>query len=190
MRICPMSCSKERPDAQAEPRRVRAAVRILGIDPGSRLTGFGIVDSIGTSIELVDCGSIDTAGEHAERLRRIFNEIARLVARHAPQEVAIERVFVHRNADSALKLGQARAAALCATFDARLPIYEYAARHIKKAVVGRGAADKGQVQQMIRMLLKMRALPEPDTADALAAALCHAHERGAQALIRAVAVRP
>ena len=168
---------------------MRAAVRILGIDPGSRLTGYGIVDSIGTSIELVDCGSISAAGEHADRLRLIFNEIERLVSRYAPHEVAIERVFVHRNADSALKLGQARAAALCATFGARLPVYEYAARHIKKAVVGRGAAEKAQVQHMIGMLLGMRAMPEPDAADALTAALCHAHERSAQALIQAVAVR-
>ncbi|HSG64348.1 MAG TPA: crossover junction endodeoxyribonuclease RuvC [Gammaproteobacteria bacterium] len=168
---------------------MRAAVRILGIDPGSRLTGYGIVDCIGTSIELIDCGSIGAIGEHADRLRRIFNEIERLVARYSPQEVAIERVFVHRNADSALKLGQARAAALCGTFGAQIPVYEYAARHIKKAVVGRGAAEKAQVQHMIRMLLGMRELPEPDTADALAAALCHAHERGAQALIQAVVVR-
>jgi len=168
---------------------VRETVRILGIDPGSRLTGFGIVDSCGTSIKLVDCGSIGALGEHCDRLRRIFYEIERLVARHAPQEVAIERVFVHRNADSALKLGQARAAALCATFGSQLPIHEYAARHIKKAVVGRGAAEKGQVQLMVRMLLGMREVPEPDAADALAAALCHAHARGAQALIEAVSVR-
>jgi crossover junction endodeoxyribonuclease RuvC len=168
---------------------VSAAVRILGIDPGSRVTGYGIVDSIGTSIELVECGTIGAAGDHADRLRRIFNEIERIVARHAPHEVAIERVFVHRNADSALKLGQARAAALCATFGAELPVYEYAARHIKKAVVGSGAAEKAQVQQMMRMLLGMRTLPEADAADALAAALCHAHERRAQALIQAVAVR-
>lgn len=168
---------------------MRATVRILGIDPGSRLTGFGIVDCRGTSMKLVDCGSIGALGDHCDRLRRIFDEIERLVTRYAPQEVAIERVFVHRNADSALKLGQARAAALCATFGAQLPIYEYAARHIKKAVVGRGAAEKSQVQLMVRTLLGMREVPGPDAADALAAALCHAHERGAQALIQAVAVR-
>ena len=168
---------------------VREAVRILGIDPGSRLTGFGIVDSQGSSITLVDCGSIGTSGDHADRLRSIFDAVERLVTRYEPQEVAIERVFVHRNADSALKLGQARAAALCATFGSKLPIYEYAARHIKKAVVGRGAAEKGQVQHMVRLLLRMNVLPEPDAADALAAALCHAHERGAQHLIQTAAVR-
>jgi crossover junction endodeoxyribonuclease RuvC len=168
---------------------VKDTVRILGIDPGSRLTGFGIVDMQGNRIELVDCGAIATEGDHADRLRIIFAELRRLVAEHAPHEVAIERVFVHRNADSALKLGQARAAALCATFDADLPVYEYAARHIKKAVVGRGAAEKDQVQQMVRLLLGMRAVPQADAADALAAALCHAHEREARQLIRAVAVR-
>lgn len=166
---------------------MRESVRILGIDPGSRLMGYGIVDSQATQIKFVDCGAISASGEHADRLRQIFHAISQIVAEHDPDEVAIERVFVHRNADSALKLGQARAAALCATFGAELPIHEYAARHIKKAVVGKGSAEKGQVQHMVRMLLGLREAPGPDAADALAAALCHAHERGAQALIRAVA---
>jgi crossover junction endodeoxyribonuclease RuvC len=168
---------------------VRQAVRILGIDPGSRVTGYGIVDSQGTHVRLVDCGAISANGDHGDRLRRIFEEVGRIVVRHAPDEVAIERVFVHRNADSALKLGQARAAALCATFASALPVHEYAARHIKKAVVGRGAADKSQVQHMVRMLLAMSEMPVPDAADALAAAICHAHERGARALLEAVEVR-
>jgi crossover junction endodeoxyribonuclease RuvC len=168
---------------------MKAPVRIFGIDPGSQLTGYGIVDVLGPKTTLVSCGSIRASGEHCQRLRQIFIEIERLIAEFQPHEIVIERVFVHRNADSALKLGQARAAALCATFAADLPIYEYAARHIKKAVVGRGSAEKTQVQQMIKMLLGMRATPEPDAADALAAALCHANERGAQALIQAVAVR-
>lgn len=166
---------------------MREVVRILGIDPGSRLTGYGIVDTQGTHIKFVDCGSISASGDHADRLRQIFHAIEVLVSEHGPDEVAIERVFVHRNADSALKLGQARAAALCATFAAELPIHEYAARHIKKAVVGKGSAEKDQVQHMVRMLLGLREAPGPDAADALAAALCHAHERGAQALIKAVA---
>jgi crossover junction endodeoxyribonuclease RuvC len=168
---------------------MKAPVRIFGIDPGSQLTGYGIVDVLGPKTTLVSCGSIRASGEHCQRLRQIFIEIERLIAEFQPHEIVIERVFVHRNADSALKLGQARAAALCATFAADLPIYEYAARHIKKAVVGRGSAEKTQVQQMIKLLLGMRATPEPDAADALAAALCHANERGAQALIQAVAVR-
>jgi len=167
---------------------VRDEVRILGIDPGSRLTGFGIVDSHRNSIALVHCGSIATDGEHSDRLRLIFSEVETLVAKYSPQEIAVERVFVHRNPDSALKLGQARAAALCATFAANLPIYEYSARHIKKAVVGRGAADKEQVQHMVRLLLGMPSTPQADAADALAAAICHANERGAQALLQSVAV--
>lgn len=171
----------------ADGTAVREAVRILGIDPGSRLTGYGIVDAQGTHIRFVDCGSISASGEHTDRLQQIFRAIEALVAEHRPNEIAIERVFVHRNADSALKLGQARAAALCATFAAELPVNEYAARHIKKAVVGKGSAEKGQVQHMVRMLLGLREAPAPDAADALAAALCHAHERGAQALIKAVA---
>src|SRR5690606_31697276 len=111
-------------------RAVSRAVRILGIDPGSQVTGFGIVDAIGGQVRAVAWGSIRTSGEHSERLRRIFEEVDRIVAMHAPAEIAIESVFVHRNADSALKLGQARAAALCATFPASLPIYEYSPRHI------------------------------------------------------------
>jgi len=166
---------------------VKGAVRILGIDPGSQITGFGIVDAIGGRARAVDWGSIRTAGDHSERLRRIFEEVDRIIATHAPEEIAIESVFVHRNADSALKLGQARAAALCATFRARLPIYEYSPRHIKKAIAGVGGAEKVQVQRMVRMLLGLREAPEPDAADALAAALCHAHSRTARAALEKAA---
>jgi crossover junction endodeoxyribonuclease RuvC len=168
---------------------VRPSTRILGIDPGSQFTGYGIVDVNGPRTTFVHCGTIRTNGEHSSRLRQIFESLGALVIEFRPQEIAIERVFVHRNADSALKLGQARAAALCATFAADLPVFEYAARHIKKAVVGRGGAEKSQVQHMVKMLLGMRAEPEQDAADALAAALCHAQERGAQAMINAVAVQ-
>ncbi|HEX6995332.1 MAG TPA: crossover junction endodeoxyribonuclease RuvC [Gammaproteobacteria bacterium] len=162
------------------------AVRILGIDPGSQVTGFGIVDAFGGHARAVEWGSIRTSGEHSERLRRIFEEVGRIIATHAPAEIAIESVFVHRNADSALKLGQARAAALCATFRARLPIYEYSPRHIKKAVAGSGGAEKLQVQRMVKILLGLSEAPQPDAADALAAALCHAHSRIARsALIKA-----
>ncbi len=158
-------------------------VRILGIDPGSQITGFGIVDVVATRTTVVDWGSVQASGEHSGRLQTIFEAINRLVAEYEPAEVAIERVFMHRNADSALKLGQARAAAICATFERGPTIYEYSARHIKKAVVGRGAAEKEQVQGMIRMILGIREEIQPDAADALAAAVCHAHERGARSLI-------
>ncbi len=169
--------------------QVKETIRILGIDPGSRITGYGFIDVCGSQTVLVDCGIIRTAGDHSGRLRQIFIEVGALVARHQPVEIAVERVFVHRNADSALKLGQARAAALCATFQAELPIFEYAARHIKKAVVGNGGADKAQVQHMIKLLLAMGDDPQADAADALAAALCHSHERNSYSLLRQVAAQ-
>ena len=162
-------------------------VRILGIDPGSRITGYGIVDIEGTSTAPVQWGSIHTAGEHSDRLKTIFKAFAGIVQEFAPDELAVERVFMHRNPDSALKLGQARAAALCGTFSADIPIYEYSARHIKKAVVGRGSADKSQVEHMVRMILGVRERLEPDAADALAAALCHAHERGTRKVLERLA---
>ena len=169
---------------------MRETTRILGIDPGSRATGYGIIDARhrGSECALVHWGTIQTQGEHSERLKQIFVEMGDLVREFMPGEVAIERVFVHRNPDSALKLGQARAAALCATFEADLPVFEYAARHIKKAIVGRGGADKTQVQQMVKLLLGMKAEPQADAADALAAALCHSHARNTRSLLEEVAV--
>lgn len=162
-------------------------VRILGIDPGSQVTGFGIVDLNGRRTAPVKWGCIRTGGDHAGRLRDIFVALGEVVREFRPAEVAIERVFLHRNADSALKLGQARAAAICATFSADVPIYEYSARHIKQAVVGRGGAEKSQVQRMVQMILGVRDELEPDAADALAAAICHAHERGVQGLLKTAA---
>ena len=159
---------------------MKEPVRILGIDPGSRRTGYGIIDTHGAGNEtrLVTSGTIATTGDHNARLRRIFSEVEELIRQYRPNEVSIERVFVHRNADSALKLGQARAAALCGTFEADIPVFEYAARYVKKAVVGRGDADKAQVQLMVRVLLGLRKTPRQDAADALALALCHAYVRG------------
>ncbi|MDE0004571.1 MAG: crossover junction endodeoxyribonuclease RuvC [Rhodospirillaceae bacterium] len=166
-------------------------VRILGIDPGSRRTGYGIIDDRGTGREarLVTTGTIATTGDHNARLRRIFSGIEALVRKFGPNEVSVERVFMHRNADSALKLGQARAAALCGTFEADIPVFEYAARYVKKAVVGRGDADKAQVQLMVRVLLGLRETPAPDAADALALALCHAYVRGSPAVTELTAAR-
>jgi len=153
------------------------SVRILGIDPGSQITGFGVVDIVGNRTTAVEWGSIRTGGEHSDRLRSIFTALGQIVREYRPAEIAIERVFLSRNADSALKLGQARAAAICATFEANVPIYEYSARHIKKAVVGRGAAEKDQVQRMVQMILGVRESIAADAADALAAAICHANTR-------------
>tara|TARA_B100000029_G_scaffold503931_2_gene581829 strand:- start:308 stop:823 length:516 start_codon:yes stop_codon:yes gene_type:complete len=160
--------------------------RVLGIDPGSQITGYGVID-IQQKLDktvLINSGEVRTKGEHRDRLRQIFTNIGEVVKQFQPDEVSVERVFVHRNADSALKLGQARAAALCATFEADLPIYEYAARQIKKAIVGRGSADKTQVQHMVKLVLSMESPPNFDEADALAAALCHAHVRGTRSLLK------
>ena len=165
-------------------------VRILGIDPGSQITGFGLVDVHGSVTKPVEWGGIKTSGDHCDRLREIFAGVAAIVREYQPTEIAIERVFIHRNADSALKLGQARAAALCATFQSNIPVYEYAARHIKKSVAGAGAEEKDQIQQMVRMILGIRTAIEPDAADALAAAICHVQERNTRTLIDRAAGRP
>jgi crossover junction endodeoxyribonuclease RuvC len=152
--------------------------RILGLDPGSRLTGFGVVDFIDERAAYVASGSIRSCeGSFAERLRLIFRSIGEIAAEYRPHAVVIETVFVHRNAGSALKLGQARSAALCATFERDIEVFEYAPREIKQAVVGTGAATKAQVQHMVISLLQLEGPPSADAADALAAALCHGHQR-------------
>jgi len=152
--------------------------RILGIDPGSRLTGFGVVDFAGDKALYVTSGTIkSTDGAFADRLRQIFESVAKIVDEYQPDIVAIESVFMHKNAGSALKLGHARSAAICATFAHGVEIYEYAPREIKQAVVGTGAASKEQVQHMVVSILTLDGVPGPDAADALAAALCHGHQR-------------
>jgi crossover junction endodeoxyribonuclease RuvC len=152
--------------------------RILGLDPGSRLTGFGVVDFIDDRACYVASGSVRSCdGSFAERLRLIFRSIGEIAAEYRPHAVVIETVFVHRNAGSALKLGQARSAALCATFERNIEVFEYAPREIKQAIVGTGAATKAQVQHMVGALLQLEGEPAPDAADALAAALCHGHQR-------------
>lgn len=150
--------------------------RILGIDPGSRVTGYGIVDVQGQKVSYVDSGCIRLADESMPiRLMMIYQGIEELVRRYRPQEFAIEEIFVHKNPNSALKLGQARGVALCAAVLAQLPISEYAAKSIKQAVVGKGAADKTQVQYMVKLLLNQTGKIQSDAADALAVALTHAH---------------
>lgn len=158
---------------------IPARCRILGIDPGSRQTGFGIVDCVGSDIHAVVHGRIDARGASlAERMHRIHDGIRALLARHAPDEIAIESVFVNRNISSALMLGQARGAALAA-LGAEAAVYEYAPRAIKLATVGFGGADKLQVAHMVRQLLNLGAIGAlaTDVTDALAVALCHAHAR-------------
>lgn len=152
--------------------------RILGIDPGSRLTGFGIVDFDGDKAVYVASGTVNSvSGEFADRLRQIFESIGDIVSEYQPDVVSIESVFMHKNAGSALKLGQARSAAICATFEHGAEVFEYAPREIKQAVVGSGAASKEQVQHMVVSILSLTGMPAPDAADALAAALCHGHQR-------------
>nr|WP_297387683.1 crossover junction endodeoxyribonuclease RuvC [Acidiferrobacter sp.] len=152
-------------------------MRVLGVDPGSRRTGFGVVDDQGGRPAYVACGVVVTiSGTMAERLHRIFAGLGEVVERYRPDVCAVERVFFARNPDSALKLGQARGAALAALAGAGLDVHEYTALQIKKATVGVGHADKGQVQHMMRALLGLSARPSADAADALACALCHLHE--------------
>lgn len=148
--------------------------RILGIDPGSRSTGFGIIDSDGRQVAYVTSGCVRvTEASLPERLKAIFEGIREIVANYHPTDMVIEQVFIHRNADSALKLGQARGAAICAGVTHALAVHEYSAKQIKQAIVGKGNATKVQVQHMVKILLNLPAAPQADAADALAAALCH-----------------
>jgi crossover junction endodeoxyribonuclease RuvC len=149
---------------------------ILGIDPGSRKTGFGIINYVSGRSEYVTSGVIRLpSAELPERLKVIFESVSELVELHCPQELSIEQVFMAKNAGSALKLGQARGAAIVACVAKDMAVSEYSARQIKQAVVGTGAANKSQVQHMVKVLLSLPAEPAEDAADALAAALCHAH---------------
>ena len=152
---------------------------ILGIDPGSRKTGFGIINVIGSKSEYVTSGVIrmKDSDELPERLKVIFDSLTQIIGQYCPQEMAIEQVFMAKNAASALKLGQARGAAIVAATAQNIPVSEYEARKVKQSVVGNGAADKFQVQHMIKTLLRLPASPQEDAADALAVALCHANTR-------------
>ena len=153
------------------------AARILGLDPGSLRTGYGVIDSVSGTRTIVAQGCIaTTGGAHADRLRIIHARVTELIRLHNPQEIAVERVFLSKNADSALKLGQARGAALAAV-PAALGVHEYAPRAIKLAVVGVGGAQKSQVAHMVKQLLRVDLKLAADAADALAVAICHAHSR-------------
>ena len=149
---------------------------ILGIDPGSRLTGYGVVRQTGQKFEYIASGCIRlTLNDIPDRLKQIFDGVSEIIQQTQPDVFAIEQVFMARNPDSALKLGQARGAAIAAAVTQGLSVSEYTARQIKQAVVGTGSADKTQVQHMVVKLLNLSAAPQADAADALAAALCHAH---------------
>lgn len=151
---------------------------ILGIDPGSRITGFGVVRDTGRGCEYVASGCIRTgSGALHERLQVVYRGVREIIRTHGPATMGIEQVFMARNADSALKLGQARGAAIVAAAEEGLEIAEYTATQVKQAIVGSGGADKQQVQMMVMHLLKLVQKPQIDASDALAIALCHAHHR-------------
>lgn len=151
---------------------------ILGIDPGSRVTGYGIVNAVGNRLEYVTCGSIVLPNvEHPQRLKKIFDSICQIIEEFSPQESAIEEVFLGKSVSSALKLGQARGSAMVACLHHDLSVAEYSPRKVKQALVGNGNADKTQVQHMIKVLLGVTGEVQPDAADALAIAICHANTK-------------
>jgi crossover junction endodeoxyribonuclease RuvC len=151
---------------------------ILGIDPGSRITGFGVIESTGNKQRYIASGSIRVIKKtFGEQLKQIYDDIAELISLYHPEEAAIEQVFVHINVNSALKLGQARGAAIVAMAKDGINIAEYSARQVKQAVVGYGNAEKTQVQHMVKLLLKLQNELQSDEADALAIAICHANSR-------------
>src|SRR5712671_4923051 len=160
-------------------------VRILGLDPGSLVTGYAVIECSNGCAKYITSGSIRAFGSNfPERLAQIFRSATELAQQWQPQEVAVERVFMHRNADSALKLGQARGAALCGVFSGAARVFEYSPREVKQAVVGTGAAQKEQVQLMVKQLLQLSGELKADAADATAIALCHANMRRMQQLIQ------
>ena len=157
-----------------------SAIRIIGVDPGSRSTGYGIVDADGTRLVHVASGFVRSGeGEWPGRLQGIFEELGAVIDAGSPHEFVIEKVFMHRNPSSALKLGQARGVAILAASVRSLPVYEYSPNEVKQAVTGKGHASKEQIQYMTRALLSLREPPQTDQADALAVAICHAHTRTA-----------
>ena len=149
---------------------------ILGIDPGSRVTGYGVIRQTGRHLEYLGSGAIRTQVEDLPtRLKRIYAGVTEIITQFQPDMFAIEQVFMAKNADSALKLGQARGTAIVAAVNHDLPVFEYAARLVKQTVVGIGSADKVQVQEMVTRILKLSDKPQADAADALAIAITHAH---------------
>lgn len=154
-------------------------MRVLGIDPGSRITGYGLVDQQGNRLIHVDNGAIftDKAADFAGRLKLIFEGLTAVIVEYRPDEVAVENIFFSTNVQSAIKLGQARGAAIVAAVHAGLPVAEYTALQVKQAVVGQGRAEKGQVQKMLKALLGLPEIAQEDASDALAVAVCHINSR-------------
>lgn len=163
---------------------VPAAIRILGVDPGLRNTGWGVIDCVGSRLVFVACGRVrsDERLTLAQRLAQLHEGLAEVIAAHAPHEVAVEETFVNRDPQSALKLGQARGVALMTPARVGLPVAEYAANLVKKTVTGAGHAEKRQIALMVKVLLPRSDAESPDAADALAVAITHAQHRGARKL--------
>jgi len=160
-------------------------ITILGIDPGSRVTGVGVIQAQGSTLKHVYSESLKLPkGELPQRLKAIYSRLQTIITQTRPDIVSIEKVFLAKNPQSALVLGHARGAAVLAAVNNELPVVEYSATEIKKTVVGRGRADKAQVQHMMRILLKLRVAPEEDASDALAAAVCHAHHQQINPIVR------
>lgn len=166
-----------------------SAIRIIGIDPGLRRTGWGIIESLGNSLGFVACGTVtsDENADLASRLCQLHEGICAVIHAHSPHEAAVEATFVNRDPVSTLKLGQARGIAMLAPAQAGLPVAEYAPNAVKKSVIGVGHGDKVQIQMMVKVLLPKADFKGADAADALAIAICHAHHRGAAQLARRVA---
>lgn len=164
-------------------------VRIIGIDPGLRNTGWGVIEAEGSRLSYVADGSVhsDADAPLATRLLQIHTQLADILARYSPDEAAIEETFVNRDARATLKLGQARGAAMLAPARAGIPVSEYAPNVVKKSVVGAGHAEKDQVKHMVKILLPRAEMKSADSTDALAIAICHAHHRGVQTLARKLA---
>jgi crossover junction endodeoxyribonuclease RuvC len=164
-------------------------VRIIGIDPGLRNTGWGVIETEGSKLIYIADGSVhsEADAELATRLLQIHSQLVAVIAEYHPDEAAIEETFVNKDARATLKLGQARGAAMLAPAMAGLPVAEYAPNTVKKSVVGAGHAEKEQVKHMVKLLLPKALLKSADSVDALAIAICHAHHRGAQTLAKILA---
>jgi crossover junction endodeoxyribonuclease RuvC len=159
---------------------------VLGIDPGTAFTGYGVVSTDGDILTLVDYGTVNTGARKPlpQRLQTIYQELGEVISRHHPDAIAVERLFFSKNARTAFSVGQARGVALLAAAEAGVPIHEYTPLQIKQAVVGYGQATKEQIQQLVKMLLGLDFVPQPDdAADAIAVAVCHIHSARLKALL-------
>ena len=167
-------------------------MRILGIDPGSRITGYGVIQAQSTQLALLACGTIRTGAEtdFSKRLLVIFTDLCEVIQAHKPDVAAVEEIFLNRNPSSTLKLGHARGVAMIAALQSGIEVFDYTALRVKQAVAGYGKAEKSQVQYMVRTLLGLNAAPSSDAADALAVAICHAHHLARNKALGATTRRP